>query len=133
LQKPNTSLNNPDKYDYGFRQLDPQICRWHVVDAMAEKYLSTSPYAYVENNPISFTDYMGLTKQWQNPDDHSFWDGVIFDHYLTRLNRMFSGGRGRGFNDYVASSDDFTFIYSASGKNTLYSSILILPKQLIIP
>jgi RHS repeat-associated protein len=47
-------------YDYGFRQLDPQLCRWHVVDAMAEKYLSTSPYAYVENNPISFKDYMGL-------------------------------------------------------------------------
>ncbi len=44
----------------GFRQLDPQLGRWHVTDAMAESYMSTSPYAYVMNNPISHIDVMGL-------------------------------------------------------------------------
>ncbi len=64
-------------YDYlptgqagGFRQLDPQLGRWHVIDAMAEKYMSTSPYAYVMNNPISSVDVMGLYrgggKQWRS-------------------------------------------------------------------
>ena len=50
-------------YDYGFRQMDPQLGRWHVVDALAEKYLSSSPYAYVENDPINHRDFMGLWKQ----------------------------------------------------------------------
>ncbi len=47
-------------YDYGFRQMDPQLGRWHVVDALAEMYLSTSPYAYVMNDPINRIDVMGL-------------------------------------------------------------------------
>ena len=47
-------------YDYGFRQMDAQLGRWHVTDAMAESYMSTSPYAYVMNNPISHIDVMGL-------------------------------------------------------------------------
>ncbi len=55
-------------YDYGFRQYDAQLGRWHVVDALAEKYLSTSPYAYVMNDPINHTDIAGLYRgggnQW---------------------------------------------------------------------
>ncbi len=47
-------------YDYGFRQYEPQLGRWHVIDAMAEKYTSTSPYAYVMNNPVNSVDIMGL-------------------------------------------------------------------------
>ena len=47
-------------YDYGFRQMDPQLGRWHVVDAMAEQFISESPYAYVSNNPISRIDHLGL-------------------------------------------------------------------------
>ena len=48
-------------YDYGFRQLDPQLGRWHVVDALAEKYYSISPYAYAGNNPINNIDVAGLS------------------------------------------------------------------------
>ena len=54
-------------YDYGFRQLDPALGRWHVIDAMAEKYYSTSPYNYVRNNPISRIDIFGL---WDDPSDY---------------------------------------------------------------
>ncbi len=57
-------------YDYGFRQYEPQLGRWHVVDAMAENYFSTSPYAYTRNDPVNRIDVMGL---WDY-DDNDYED-----------------------------------------------------------
>ena len=42
--------------------MDPQLVRWHVVDALAEKYISTSPYAYVKNDPINHIDLLDLSR-----------------------------------------------------------------------
>lgn len=39
-------------YAYGWRDYDPAIGRWNVVDPLSEKYTTTSPYAFVQNNPM---------------------------------------------------------------------------------
>ncbi|PWG81603.1 DUF6443 domain-containing protein [Pararcticibacter amylolyticus] len=47
------------EYDYGARFYDPVIARWNVIDGMAEKYFSFSPYHYAANNPIKNFDIDG--------------------------------------------------------------------------
>ena len=49
-------------YDYGARFYDPALGRFHSVDPLLEKYYGTTPFAYVSNNPLRFTDPDGRDK-----------------------------------------------------------------------
>ncbi len=60
--------NGLNWYDYGARHYDPALGRFTTVDPMAEKYYSTSMYAYCGNSPIRFVDPDGQMKVIYNPD-----------------------------------------------------------------
>jgi len=45
-----------DWHDYGARNYDPVLGRWHGLDPLTDSYVSFSPYHYSVNNPISNYD-----------------------------------------------------------------------------
>ncbi len=56
-----------EQYDFGARFYDQQIGRWQIVDPLAEKYFSFSPYVFCANNPNKYID----------PNGKEIW--IIFD------------------------------------------------------
>ena len=46
-------------YDYGARNYDPALGRFHNMDRFSEKYEKLSPYSYTMNNPVFFVDING--------------------------------------------------------------------------
>lgn len=50
---------NLNLYDYGWRNYDPALGRWHNLDPHSETYYEWSPYHYSANNPVFFVDIDG--------------------------------------------------------------------------
>jgi RHS repeat-associated protein len=46
-------------YEYGFRDYDAQLARWHVVDPSAESYIGQSPYHFAGNSPVNNIELNG--------------------------------------------------------------------------
>jgi RHS repeat-associated protein len=59
-------------YDATYRLYDPQIGRFNGIDRLAAMNCETSPYAFVKNNPLLFSDRLGLdssTPGWDEDDE----------------------------------------------------------------
>lgn len=123
-------------YDYGWRQYMPDIGRWNGMDQLSETYSSTSPYAYVMNNPVmnfdpdgrdmEMPDWLkgmwnnsqnGYTTTWSNTGDgfSNNWGGTMgFGGSPTNFN-LFSGstmglgnnGFNIGSNSYYGGNNDY--------------------------
>ena len=49
---------------YGARYYNPRVSPWISVDPLAEEMPSWSPYNYVFNNPLKYTDPTGVAPEW---------------------------------------------------------------------
>ncbi|HMM04299.1 RHS repeat-associated core domain-containing protein [Dysgonomonas sp.] len=61
-------MHGLNMYDYSARYYESAVGRFTSVDPKAEKYYSTSPYAYALNNPLRYIDPLGTDTVHVNPD-----------------------------------------------------------------
>ncbi|NOZ34254.1 MAG: hypothetical protein GXO80_03030 [Chlorobi bacterium] len=108
--------------DYGLRQMDAQLGRWHVADAMAESYFSESPYSYAGNDPINKYDVLGLKYYWKREEwqQESHFGGGIMDFINNLNNHMWAMlNTGRGYAENMSLTGTVNGVQGTSVNNVL--------------
>jgi hypothetical protein len=129
---------------------DPQLGRFHTLDAFAEKYISMSPYQYGANNPVLMIDVNG-DSLWirYRGEQILYQDGKLYNqngtaysgkglkddgtykgflkHAVNNLNEVSAGNEGDNMvNELQSSTDNFYVKRTSEGnyynkdENTVY-------------
>ena len=85
-------------YDYGARHYDAALCRWFVVDPLAEKMYGWSPYGYCFNNPVGSIDFEGKLVIFINGFHNGFQGGNKI--YWNTKHGQFDDAVMNHFSDY---------------------------------
>lgn len=102
-------------YDYGSRAYDVQTARWNHIDPLSDSMNSWSPYNYVFNNPLTYTDPDG-----QAP--YNEYD-VIKDNSTGKISVVQTGTKGGDEKDYITYKEKG--LYLESGKTIGYEERIV--------
>ena len=111
-----------DLYDYGARLYDPAAAFWTSPDPLCEKYYNISPYAFCNNNPVTFIDPDG-----RDPGDpFTSLDNAALD--FCRIFNYWSMTRNPGY-PYGAEYASVFYSYKDKEDNIRYSYYVSEPEK----
>lgn len=111
-----------DLYDYGARLYDPAAAFWTSPDPLCEKYYNISPYAFCNDNPVTFIDPDG-----RDPGDpFTSLDNAALD--FCRIFNYWSMTRNPGY-PYGAEYASVFYSYKDKEDNIRYSYYVSEPEK----
>ena len=111
-----------DLYDYGARLYDPAAAFWTSPDPLCEKYYNISPYAFCNDNPVTFIDPDG-----RDPGDpFTSLDNAALD--FCRIFNYWSMTRNPGY-PYGAEYASVFYSYKDKEDNIRYSYYVFGPHK----
>ena len=119
-------------YYYGARYYEPRVSLWISVDPLVELYRNISPYAYVANNPIVYTDPDGRKidpesqKEWNDQKQHIVDKR---DKLQAKINKLNTEAIKKGWNAEKLAKKIGNKQERVSGLNTVISNLAVLEES----
>ena len=114
-------MHGLDWYDYGARQYDAALLRWHTVDPLCEKYYHMSPYVFCGNNFVNAFDPDGKDWVMRKYDDK---EEYYYDRNVRSAEQFNEKYKGQDNMKYIADGTKVTlggseYVFSNEGKGSV--------------
>jgi len=96
---------------------DPALGRWHVQDPLSEWYYDWTPYGYVGNNPIGFTDPNGLFRTKAGARIWRFFNGGEGDILQDKGGEYFIGQQVESDNGSGEATVTYGRVFDRNGRS----------------